>query len=418
MTERQAPLRHGEPIWLADAGRSKARYRSLRGHHRSDIAIVGGGITAALIADAFARDGVSVSVLEAGLVGRGSTAASSALLLREPDRGLANLSRRYGEAAATRIWQLCHEGVRDLISTLRRLRIPCELSTRDAIYFATTVDAAERLKVEFTRRRENRLGGRWLSPAALHRATGVTGYGAIRTAGHAQLNPYEACVGVLAAAKRAGAAIFERSNVRRIRQVPDGVRLETSSGTVDAKKVVIATGYATERFRPLAGRFTMYRTYVVTTPPIGAADRRRIGFRNVMVWDTERPYHYARWAPDHRLMLGGADRRVVPGARRNADFSHALSDLRNRLAAMFPALSSANIGAAWEGLFAMTPDGLPYIGEHRRYPGHLFALGYGGNGMTFACLAARLLVEQWKGHRSSDHDLFAFGRGRKSRKTG
>ncbi len=58
----------------------------------------------------------------------------------------------------------------------------------------------------------------------------------------------------------------------------------------------------------------------------------------------------------------------------------------------------------------MTPDSLPYIGPHRLYPGHLFALGYGGNGMTFGALAARMLLEQWQGIRSPDHRLFRFGR--------
>jgi glycine/D-amino acid oxidase-like deaminating enzyme len=60
----------------------------------------------------------------------------------------------------------------------------------------------------------------------------------------------------------------------------------------------------------------------------------------------------------------------------------------------------------------MTPDGLPYSGPHRRYPQHLFALGYGGNGMTFGFLAARMLLERWQGIHSPDHDLFAFGRHR------
>ena len=58
----------------------------------------------------------------------------------------------------------------------------------------------------------------------------------------------------------------------------------------------------------------------------------------------------------------------------------------------------------------MTPDGLPYIGPHRRYPVHAFALGYGGNGMTFGVLSARMLVERWQGVKSRDHELFAFGR--------
>jgi glycine/D-amino acid oxidase-like deaminating enzyme len=48
--------------------------------------------------------------------------------------------------------------------------------------------------------------------------------------------------------------------------------------------------------------------------------------------------------------------------------------------------------------------------QSRNYPGHLFALGYGGNGMTFASLAARLLLEHWHGERSPDHPLFHFSR--------
>src|SRR5262245_28698919 len=34
-----------------------------------------------------------------------------------------------------------------------------------------------------------------------------------------------------------------------------------------------------------------------------------------------------------------------------------------------------------------------------------FALGYGGNGMTFASLAARVLLERWHGVKSGDHKL-------------
>ena len=65
---------------------------------------------------------------------------------------------------------------------------------------------------------------------------------------------------------------------------------------------------------------------------------------------------------------------------------------------------------AWEGLFATTPDGLPYIGPHRRYPRHLFALGYGGNGMTFGFLAARLLLDAIQNVPNPDLQVFAFNR--------
>lgn len=409
MAKRQPLLRSADPIWLASI-RQSVRYPRLRGDHVADVAIVGGGITAALVAERFARAGVSVAVLEAGRVGRGSTAASSALLLREPDRSLRTLSDLYGKASAVRVWQLCQEGVDDLVSTLRRLRIPCDLSLHDAIYFATTVEAGHGLAAELRRRRSDKLGGRWLSPAALHRAAGVTGHGAIRTTRHGQLNPHKACLGLFRAASRAGASVFERSRVKRIRHDSTGVQVETADGTVRATKVIIATGYATPYFRPLVGRFTMFRTYVLATPPLNATARRQAGLGAVMLWDTERPYHYVRWTRDHRLIFGGADRRILPGRRRDADFARAVGVLRDRLTTMLPALDTVTIEHAWEGLFAMTPDGLPYIGAHRRYPRHLFALGYGGNGMTFSALAARFLLEQWKGIRSTDHDLFSFGR--------
>jgi glycine/D-amino acid oxidase-like deaminating enzyme len=129
-----------------------------------------------------------------------------------------------------------------------------------------------------------------------------------------------------------------------------------------------------------------------------------------MIWDTERPYHYARWTPDHRLLLGGGDRRVRSGQRRDIAFRTADRELREYFGGLFPGLGNADVELAWEGLFAMTSDSLPYIGPHRRYPAHWFALGYGGNGMTFGILAARLLLERWQGLRSPDHELFEFKR--------
>ena len=159
----------------------------------------------------------------------------------------------------------------------------------------------------------------------------------------------------------------------------------------------------------------MYRTYVLATEPIDRVQRDDVGLSDVMVWDTERPYHYARWTPEHRLLLGGEDRLVQPGQRRRQQSTAATRDLRRYFEARLPALATVRTERAWEGLFAMTADSLPYIGPHRRYPRHWFALGYGGNGMTFGFLAARLLLERWQGLKSRDHALFEFARLRKRR---
>ena len=208
----------------------------------------------------------------------------------------------------------------------------------------------------------------------------------------------------------AGAQVFERSLVTRFASDRRHVRLYLKSGTIDTRHVIVATGYASPHFRPLAGRFEMFRTYVVATEQLTAAQRREVGLSDVMLWDTERPYHYARWTKDGRLLLGGGDQAVIPGRRRLIGLAAATAGLREHFEERLPGLADVGTSTTWEGLFALTPDSMPYIGYHRRYPHHSFALGYGGNGMTFAYLCARLLLEQWQGHTSPDHALFAFDR--------
>ena len=411
MTRSTASLRRGRPVWFAESHHvhGARRYPTLRGPHACDVAIVGGGITGALVASTFAEEGIAVTVLERGRIGCGSTVASSALLLQDPDQGLAQLRRRYGRVASQRVWQLAQEAVRDFVGRLRRYRINCDLVERDAIYYATTAKAAGSLLRDVRLRQAAGFDVEWLSPEALRQATAIPGRGAIRTRRNAQLDPFKACHGLMGAAARAGANIFERSEVTRI-HAGDRVRVHTRHGHVDASRVIIATGYATRHFRPLAGRFRMYHTYVLSTPPLSLAQRRQVGLGDVMLWDTEEPYHYMRWTATHRLLLGGGDVRVRPGRRPSAVFASATQGLRRDFESLLPALADVGIERAWEGLFAMTPDSLPYIGPHRRYPGHLFALGYGGNGMTFGSLAARLLLEHWRGIRSDEQRLFRFGR--------
>ncbi len=367
------------------------------------------------MAHAFASAGISTTVLEAELVGHGSTAASSALLLKEPDVELAQLTNRYGARDSRRIWELSHQSVDQLVALLKRLRIRCDLKRRDAVYYATTAQTAERLRLECELRARSGFDAEWLGPGQLRRLTGIAGHGAILSKDGAQFDPYRACVGILRTASAAGARVFERSRVRRIEKAGNGVRIRTRQGTVDADRVVIATGYATPQFRPLAGRFRMYRTYVLATEPLDRVERDDVGLSDVMVWDTERPYHYARWTPEHRLLLGGEDRLVQPGQRRRRQSNTAARDLRAYFEARLPAAARVRTDRAWEGLFAMTADSLPYIGPHRRYPRHWFALGYGGNGMTFGFLAARLLLERWQAMKSRDHALFEFARLRNRR---
>jgi glycine/D-amino acid oxidase-like deaminating enzyme len=404
-------LRVNTPLWLGrDSVARRLRFPTLTRELKVDVAVVGGGITGAALAWRFADAGVRVALVEAARIGRGSTAASTALLMQEPDTDLAELSRRYGTARARRAWQLSLGATRDFVATLTRLSIECDLVRRDSIYYAMQQGDVGRLRDEHRRRTAAGIDARWLEGRRLRRALGFDAPAGIRTRGNAQADPFKACLGLMRAAERAGACVFERSPVTAIRPASRDVLVRTSRGSIRADRVVIATGYATPYFKPLLARFKMLNTYVVATRPLTQSERRRIGPGAVMLWDTGRPYHYARWTRDHRLILGGGDRPVVPERQRRQAFAEGTRGVQATFVRLYPGLEDIALDWQWEGLFATTRDGLPYIGPHRRYPRQLFALGYGGNGMTFGFLAARLLLEWYLGNRSPDHALFAFSR--------
>jgi glycine/D-amino acid oxidase-like deaminating enzyme len=330
--------------------------------------------------------------------------------MQETDENFIELSKRYGSERATRIWQLSRDAIRDLAHTLRSLGVRCDFADRDAVYYTTNPRAAPGLRTECRRRRDAGFSATWLGGAELLAETGIEGDGAIRSRGGAHLDPFRACCGLLRAAAACGARIFEQSAVRRIERSPDGVVVRTRTGAIRAECVIIATGYARPSFAPRLRRLRLKHTYVLATRPLTRAERLRLELPDLLLWDTERPYHYARWTSDHRLLLGGNDRPVVRSAQRKKAFAIGTAGLQKYFEELLPPLKGIAIEYAWEGLFAMTPDGLPFIGPHRSYPRHLFALGYGGNGMTFASLAARLLLERFRGTSGSDHALFAFNR--------
>jgi glycine/D-amino acid oxidase-like deaminating enzyme len=409
-TVRIMKLRTSSPLWLAQQPARPQRYPPLRRDIIADVAIVGGGMTGATVAWLFATRGLRVALVEASLVGRGSTAASTALLLQEPDEALGNLAKRYGRARARRIWEVSRAAVRDLTSALSELRVVCDLVFRDTIYYSTRTAAIRSLRREFQRRQAAGFLGGWLDASALRKATGVVGECGIRTTGNAQIDPYRACLGLMKAARNAGAHVFEQSAVRAVETESAGVRVRTAKGSVSAAHVIVATGYATQEFKPLAGRFQMKHTYVLATEPLHANEREKRGLEDVMLWDVERPYHYVRWTRDHRLLLGGGDTRRVSESRRRKLFPARTRALHRHFERIMPGVQGVAIDYRWEGLFAMTSDGLPYVGPHPRYPRHLFALGYGGNGMSLGIVAARLLWEMIQGHSSADHAIFAFDR--------
>src|SRR4051812_10940775 len=98
-------LRSHYPYWLIKSG-MVTPYPSLAADIKTDVAIIGAGISGALIAYYLSAKGLSVTVLEKRHAGMGSTAGSTSLLQYEIDTPLFKLCDIVGEQQAVKSYKL------------------------------------------------------------------------------------------------------------------------------------------------------------------------------------------------------------------------------------------------------------------------------------------------------------------------
>ena len=85
--------------------------------------------------------------------------------------------------------------------------------------------------------------------------------------------------------------------------------------------------------------------------------------------------------------------------------------LANRLG-QHRVVTMSGLPAAWSWAVPVvsTLDGLPWIGPHRNYPRHLFALGGSADSLTGAFVAARILLRALQGGPDKGDEVFGWTR--------
>ena len=107
--------------------------------------------------------------------------------------------------------------------------------------------------------------------------------------------------------------------------------------------------------------------------------RKQLAPTVVTIRDTASPRHRIRRTKDGRLLIAGGDRDESPARQRDAIRVQRTGQLMYELLMMYPAISGLQPEYGWEMVYGETADGLMYIGPHRNYPRHLFALGSAGD---------------------------------------
>ncbi|MEX2173261.1 MAG: FAD-dependent oxidoreductase [Pirellulaceae bacterium] len=400
-------LRSGIPFWLINSGLVEV-YPPLDGDQRADVTLIGGGISGALLADRLSAAGLEVVVLDKRDIGQGSTCASTSLLQYELDVEMRELAGRVGEEAAARCFRLGLEAIDELQELIAALPSDglgaCGFARRPSLYRASRRSHVKRLQQECELRQRHGFDVAWWDESRLAE-TRFPAPGAIFSQGDGEVDAYQLTHAALGKARRQGARVYDRTEVTRVETGGERLRLHTPRGIVSCREVVYCTGYESAKYlrRPLGN---LQSTYALATEPCGTI----AGWpERCLVWETARPYTYLRTTADGRIIIGGYDTPYATDHAQAGRLAAKTRKLRAKLDGWFPDL---NLGPAfaWAGVFGESTDGLPYIGSPPEMPHAWFALGYGGNGITFSAIAARLLTDLILGRPNPDARLFGFDR--------
>ena len=375
------------------------------------VAIIGSGISGALAAFHLGKAGIrNVILLDRRPIGRGSIGASTALLQYEMDTRLSDLQDRVGAAAATRAYQLCLEALGHFDSIVADLGVDVDYRRRQSLYLAGDDADFVDMEREFRARRAAGIELDFMDRSMLQRRFGIAREAALLSRDAAEVDPVKFSNALLSAAADMGLAIHGSTTVTRYEPTETGVTLWTDAGhRISAGKVIFATGYETQDF--LGESFVeLSSTFAVVSEPVAAFPRWE---SRCLVWEAATPYFYCRTTADNRIIIGGEDEATIDPAQRDAMLPAKTQTLVGKFRELFPQIPFKP-SKTWAGTFAETHDSLPLIGTHPRFPNGYFALGYGGNGITFALIAARLIRDELLERPSEDAKLFAFDRAKAS----
>jgi glycine/D-amino acid oxidase-like deaminating enzyme len=224
--------------------------------------------------------------------------------------------------------------------------------------------------------------------------------GGVFMPGAAVLHPGFLASELRCAVLEAGVDVYERTPVLSING--DLRAVVTPHALVTASTVIFALGGWSGSVAPLGRSVVAVASEIIATEPIGDRLDASGWTGHEPVTNARLTLRYTRRTDDGRLIFGRAGTRLAYGARIGPKFhgdQRSVNDLRVELARYVPAARDAAITHAWAGPVDRSPDGLPTFGElgggRMRL---LYAVGFSGNGVAPALLAARALAGLATGH--------------------
>ena len=397
-------LTSGYPYWLIKNGLPRT-YPKLEEAVKTDVVVIGGGISGALTAYYLINSGISCVVVDARTIGLGSTCASTSLLQYELDKPLSALTKQIGPAPAIRAYTLCYDAIDTLEQIAKKIKFN-EFKRSGSLFFAKNKKDIRLIENEFSAREKAGFEVRLMGTEEIKKEYGFSPPGGIFSSQAATTNAYMLTHFLLQSGTGKGLRVYNRTVINGISYTKRGVNLTTENGySIRAKKIVNAAGYEVTEF--IAKKIVkLDSTYAIASEPI---QRQKIQWKNDILWNTDDPYLYMRLTDDNRIIAGGRDEPYYNPAARDKLIRKKTRQLKNDFAKLFPEIEFIP-EFSWCGTFGSTKDALPYIGTYDKTPHTYYALGFGGNGITFSVIAAEIIRDLITGRKNRDAQLFAFDR--------
>ncbi|MBL8287993.1 MAG: FAD-binding oxidoreductase [Rubrivivax sp.] len=386
--------------WVATGGTPPEDDGPITGDVDADVVIVGSGFTGLATALFLAREhGIRATVLEANRSAWGCTSRNGGQGQNASGRLYrSQWIQRWGKATALKL----DAEIRSGFETFKALvaEFPeCEPQPGGHLYLAHREKKMAFLRNEARVMREvfgydthilaaDEVRKRYVDDAetfgALHEPDGIG------------VHPLKLAFGYLRAARRLGVRVHPASPVIGC-ETRNGVHgLKTPGGTVRARAVAFATGgYTSNGLHPsLRAKIMPILSNSLVTRPLTAGELAATNFVTTQViTDTRTLRFYYRRLPDNRVQIGS--RSSITGA--DAPNPRHMAVLVEGLHRKFPALKGIGIDHSWWGWVDVSHDMMPRIAQPDPRQSVFYALGYGGNGVSFSAHAGRRMAQRIAG---------------------
>lgn len=206
------------------------------------------------------------------------------------------------------------------------------------------------------------------------------------TDGHA--NPFKTNFAYAEAAQRLGAKILTFTRVKEIKTKDNQViSVITDKEEILTPVVVNAAGGYSGEVGEMAGvDLPVYsqRHQILVTEPLDPLFRP-------MLMSFSRNF-YCQQTPHGSILMGCGDPNEPKGYDIGTSWQFA-REIAQKMTTIVPLLKEVSMIRQWAGLYNMSPDAQPILGEHPQVKGFYMAIGFSGHGFMLAPITSKLIAE-------------------------